>query len=60
MFQLPMQENVGLIPGSGRSPLVGSGNLLQYSCLENSMVREAWKGVLERQRQLSTQAHKAG
>ena len=25
----------GLIPGSGRSPGVGNGNLLQYSCLEN-------------------------
>ena len=30
------------IPGSGRSPIVGKGNLLQYSCLENSMDREAW------------------
>ena len=28
-------------PGSGRSPGVGSGNALQYSCLENSMNREA-------------------
>ena len=25
------------IPGSGRSPGVGHGNPLQYSCLENSM-----------------------
>ena len=25
----------GLIPGSGRSPGVGNGNPLQYSCLEN-------------------------
>ena len=25
------------IPGSGRSPGVGSGKTLQYSCLENSM-----------------------
>ena len=24
----------GLTPGSGRSPGVGNGNLLQYSCLE--------------------------
>ena len=23
---------------------VGNGNLLQYSCLENSMDREAWQG----------------
>ena len=29
------------IPGSGRSPGVGNGNLLQYSCLENFMSREA-------------------
>ena len=27
----------GSIPGSGRSPGGGSGNPLQYSCLENSM-----------------------
>ena len=25
----------GLIPGSGRSPGEGNGNLLQYSCLKN-------------------------
>ena len=31
-----------LIPGSGRTPVVGSGNPLQYSCLENSMNRRAW------------------
>ena len=31
-----------LIPGSGRSPGKGNGNPLQYSCLENSMDREAW------------------
>ena len=27
----------GSIPGSGRSPGEGNGNLLQYPCLENSM-----------------------
>ena len=32
--------NPGLIPGSGRSLGEGSGNLLQYSCLENFMVRK--------------------
>ena len=32
----------GSIPGSGRSPGEGNGNPLQYSCLENSMVRGAW------------------
>ena len=30
------------IPGSGRSPGKGNGNLLQYSCLENSMDGGAW------------------
>ena len=34
--------DVGLTPGSGRSFGVGNHNLLQYSCLENSMVRGAW------------------
>ena len=32
----------GSIPGSGRFPGEGNGNPLQYSCLENSMGREAW------------------
>ena len=30
------------IPGSGRSPGEGDGNLLQYSCLENPMDRGTW------------------
>ena len=29
--------DLGSIPGLGRSPRGGHGNLLQYSCLENSM-----------------------
>ena len=33
--------DVGLISGSGRSHGVGNGSLLQYSRLENSMVRGA-------------------
>ena len=32
----------GSVPGLGRSPAEGSGNPLQYSCLENPMDREAW------------------
>ena len=32
-------RGVGLIPGSGRSPEEGNGNLLQYSCLGNPMDR---------------------
>ena len=34
-------RDVGLILGSERSPGEGNGNLLQYSCLENSMDRGA-------------------
>ena len=30
-------REVGLIPGSGRSPGGGNGNPLQYSCLGNPM-----------------------
>ena len=50
--------DVGLIPGSGRSPGVGNGNLFHYSCLENSMDRGAWwstvHGVAESRTWLST------
>ena len=35
-------RDVCSIPGSGRSPGRENGNLLQYSCLENSMDRGAW------------------
>ena len=38
--------DVGLIAGSGRSPEVGNGNPLQYSCLENSMHRGAWWAIV--------------
>ena len=34
-------RDVGLIPGSGRSPGEGIGNPFQCSCLENSMDRGA-------------------
>ena len=33
--------DAGLIPGFERSPGEENGNLLQYSCLENSMDRGA-------------------
>ena len=36
-------RHMGSIPGSGRSPGGGNGNLLQYSYLENSMDRGAWR-----------------
>ena len=35
-------EDMGSVPGLGRSPREGNGNPLQYSCLENSMNRGAW------------------
>ena len=38
-------RDVRSIPGSGRMPGVGNGNPLQYSCLENSMDRGAWRAV---------------
>ena len=36
----------GSIPGLGRSPEEGNGNPLQYSCLENPMVGEAWEATV--------------
>ena len=33
---------MGLILGTGRSPEVGNGNLLQYFCLESSLDRGVW------------------
>ena len=35
-------RDVGSMPGSGRSPAEGNGNLLQHSCLENSMDWGDW------------------
>ena len=39
-------RDMGLIPGSGRSPGEGNGNPLQYSCLENPMDRAAWRATV--------------
>ena len=35
-------DDMGSIPGSGRTPAGGNGNLVQYSCLENPMDRGDW------------------
>ena len=35
-------RDVGLIPGSGKSPGGESGNPFQFSCLKNPMDRGAW------------------
>ena len=55
------RRHMGSIPGSGRSPGRGNGNPLQYSCLENSVDRGAWRatvhGVTEGQTRLGDLAH---
>ena len=38
-------KDLGSIPGSGRSLGEGSGNPLQYSCLENFMDRADWQAI---------------
>ena len=55
---------MGLIPGWGRVPGGGHGNLLQHSCLENPMDRGAWQTTVHRVpksqtrlKQLSTHTH---
>ena len=41
-------RDTGSIPGSGRSPRVVNGKLLQFSCLENSMDRGAWQATAQK------------
>ena len=54
-------RDVCSIPESGRSPRVGNDNPLQYSCLENSIGRGAWRatvdGAAKSQTQMSTHTH---
>ena len=38
--------DVGLIPGSGRSPAEGNGNPLQNSCLEYPVDKEVWQAAV--------------
>ena len=40
--------DAGAVPGSGRSPGEGNGNLLQCSCLENPIDRGAWWATVQR------------
>ena len=51
--------DLGSVPGSGKSPEERNGYPLQYSCLENSVNREAWQaadhGVTKNQTWLSNQ-----
>ena len=39
---------MGSVPGFGRSSGAGKGKPLQYSSLENSMNREAWRATVHR------------
>ena len=41
-------KDPGSVPGLGRSPGIGNGNPLQYSCLENSMDRGVWQATVYR------------
>ena len=37
-------RDMGSIPGLGRSPGIGNGRVLQYSCLENSVAQRSLEG----------------
>ena len=41
-------RDTGSLPGLGRSPGEGHGNPLQFSCLQNPMVRGAWWATVHR------------
>ena len=41
-------RDAGVILELGRTPGEGNGNPLQYSCLENSVHREAWQATVHR------------
>ena len=47
-------RDMGLIPGSGRSPGGGHGNPLRYSGLENPMERGAWWATVHGVAELDT------
>ena len=38
--------DMGLLPGSGRSPGGGNGNPFQYSCQVNPMDRGVWRAMV--------------
>ena len=50
-------RDVGLIPGSGRSPGGGNGITLQYSCLESSMDGGTWQTMVHGATESDTAEH---
>ena len=40
-------RDAGSTSGLGRSPGVGNGNPLQYSCLEKPMNKGAWQAIVK-------------
>jgi len=48
-------RDMGSVPEWERSPGEGHGNPLHYSCLENSMDREAWSATVHRVSESETQ-----
>ena len=59
------EGDLGSVPGSGRSPGGGNGNLLQDSCLENPQDRGAWQATVHgvaksqtRLKQLNARVHR--
>ena len=55
---LPEMQDLGSIPGSGRSPGEGNHNPHQYSYLENSMDRGAWRAIVHGVAKSQTQMHR--
>ena len=58
--QCRRHKRLRFYPWSGRSPGVASGDPLQYSCLDNSMDRGAWRATVHRaakSRTLSMHTH---
>ena len=47
-------RDVGLIPGSRRSPGGRHGNSLQYSCLKNPIDRGVWRATVRSCEELDT------
>ena len=49
--------DLGSVPGLGRSPREGHGNLPQYSCLENPMDRSDWWATVPKSRTQLSDLH---